>query len=78
MFSTISSDEAPRSKLWGMRRRRINLHKSTRRKRLNLYRHILTLCAYPTGTSSKGATALIKTLSQRGIPLLFSQEGVIW
>ena len=35
----------------------INMYKSTRRERLNLYRCVLTPDAWPTWTSSNGATA---------------------
>ena len=48
---------------------RIELYKSTRLKRLNLYSCVLTPNAGPTWTSSNDATALIKILLQRGIPL---------
>jgi hypothetical protein len=50
----------------------INLYKSTRRERLNLYGCPLTPDAYHARTSSKDATAKIetrKTQSQRGIAL---------
>jgi hypothetical protein len=48
----------------------IDLYKSTRHEWLNLYRCALTLDAWPTQVSGDGATALMKILSQRGIPLL--------
>src|SRR2546430_7504171 len=56
----------------------VELYKSTRRKRLNLYRCLLTPNAGPTWTSSNDATVLIKILLQRGIPLHLAYDNVIW
>lgn len=59
----------------------INLYKSTRRERLNLYRCAFTPAPTPTWISSTDATAQIeirKTQSQCGIALLLGEEDIIW
>jgi len=48
----------------------IDLYKSTRRERLNLYRSVLTPAHGPPGPCVMMRLSLMKILSQRGIPLL--------
>ncbi|MEO6554655.1 MAG: hypothetical protein ABIO96_08945 [Nitrospiraceae bacterium] len=49
----------------------IDLYKSTRRKRLNLYRYLRTPDADPTSSRARKLPHSFKTLLQRGIQLLF-------